>query len=168
MYGNDTYKNKSSLDSYSDWRSLDEETFIEKFKNVQWVNVLKLEKRYPDVTFNSFYENLDSLLKTCSSKKNTKKQFKFTEKPWLTKGIKKSMSLKDKMFKSFLQETDVQIKEQAYNRYKIYHNQITKLLRESKKNYYQQFFTLNMSNAKKTWKALKDCLLYTSPSPRDS
>ena len=61
---------------------------------------------------NSFYESLDSLIKKhISLKKVTKKQLKFIGKPWVTKGIKKSMSLRDKMFKSFLQETDGQIKE---------------------------------------------------------
>ena len=82
MHGNDIYKNEIFLDSYSDWLSFDEETFIEEFNNVQWVNVLKLEKRDPEETpFNGFYESLDSSIKkTCSSKNDYQKAIEIYRK----------------------------------------------------------------------------------------
>ena len=43
-------------------------------------------------------------------------------------------------------------------KYKFYRNQISKLTRISKMNYYNEFFDVNMKNIKKTWIGINNLL----------
>ena len=69
--------------------------------------------------------------------KEKNKQF---SKPWITRGIKKSIKVKNKL-----------LMNGEKNRYKQYRNSITRLVRISKREYLQTYFENNMTNMKKTW-----------------
>ena len=69
-----------------------------------------------------------------------KKQF---SKPWITKGIRKSIKIKNKLFHSTNK-----------NKYKLYRNKITTLTRISKNLYYNQYFNNNIKNMKLTWEGI--------------
>ena len=64
-------------------------------------------------------------------------------KPWMTKGIKTSIKVKNRLFT---------IGDNA--RYKLYRNKICSLIRLSKKNYYFDYFNDNIANMKKTWEGI--------------
>ena len=86
--------------------------------------------------FFCFYRKLNKLtdkhapLKTISKRKN--KQF---SKPWITRGINKSIKVKNKL----LMNGDK-------NRYKQYRSSITRPVRISKREYLQTYFENNMVN----------------------
>ena len=61
-------------------------------------------------------------------------------KPWITKGIRISIKVKNKLYAS----NDIAD-------YKIYRNKICTLTRLRKQQYYSTFFSDNLTNMKKTW-----------------
>lgn len=69
-------------------------------------------------------------------------------KPWVTIGIKKSITKRDKIHKKMLREKNTIKKQIIWEHYKHYRNTITSLLQQSKINHYQKFFQENKTNCK--------------------
>ena len=68
-------------------------------------------------------------------------------KPWIAKGIRKSIKVKNKLYAS----------GDTAN-YKIHRNEICTLTRLSKQQYYSKFFNDNLTNMKKTWEGINNVL----------
>ena len=66
-------------------------------------------------------------------KKSTRKKQKIKSKPWITKGIKKSVSIRDKLYKEMIKEKNVLTKVLKHEFFKKYRNQIINLLSTLKK-----------------------------------
>ena len=67
------------------------------------------------------------------------------QKPWLTKGILKSIGTKNKMLKKPIKSSNPHLIEQ----YKIYRNKLTYLKELSKQNYFKSMFKKYNNNVKK-------------------
>ena len=80
-------------------------------------------------------------MKTISNRKA-----KQLSKPWITKGIRISIKVKNKLYAS----------GDTAN-YKIYRNKICTLTRLSKQQY-SKFFNDNLTNMKKTWEGINNVL----------
>ena len=68
------------------------------------------------------------------------------------------MTIRDKLLKKFIRTKDHENKKILHDKYKIYRNNITNLLRISKKNHYKNFFHLNIDNTKKTWEGINEII----------
>lgn len=68
-------------------------------------------------------------------------------KPWITKGIRASNKMKNKLYMSG---------DDA--KYKDYRNKISLLTRLSKKQYFSKFLNGNLTNMKRTWEGINDLL----------
>ena len=83
----------------------------------------------------------------------SKRKIKRLSKPWITRGLRKSIKIKNALFYSGLYE---------YYRslYKYYRNKITilTLTGMSKKAYYTKYFEDNLSNTKKTWEGINNLI----------
>ena len=88
----------------------------------------------------------------------TKKENELRQNPWLTNGILKSMSLRDKKYKKFLCAKNPALKQQIFDNFKTRRNLINSLVRNAKIKYYQDFFSEYSKNAKKTWEGIRDIL----------
>ena len=98
---------------YQDWRSLDQKAFKDHFRNFKWKEILKLENLDPDISFDCFIKTLNTLIEQhVPMKKVSKKQSK--RKPWITRGILKSILQRDKNFKRFVKERDVSEKANIF------------------------------------------------------
>ena len=87
--------------------------------------------------YNLFHDDLlSNINKHAPLKPITKKMYKQRFKPWITKGILKSISVKNKYYKKFLKTRSPII----YKNYKYYRDLINHLIRKSKKNYYASYF----------------------------
>ena len=84
--------------------------------------------------------------------KISKKEAKFNTKPWITAALKTSIRIKNMLYKKLLKNNS------AYNRfkYKTYRNKLNILLKISKRNYYQNYFTSNSCNLKTIWAGIKE------------
>ena len=77
----------------------------------------------------------------------SKRKSKQLLKPWITRGLRKSIKTKNVLHHS----GDI-------NMYKYYRNKITILICLSKKAYYTKYFEDNLFNMKKTWEGVNDLI----------
>ena len=62
-----------------------------------------------------------------------------------------NIKIKDKLHSQYIKEHDPVKKLQLQNNYKLKKNKITKMIRCSKRSYYNEYFTKNNKNVKKLW-----------------
>ena len=89
-------------------------------------NEISLNKDDPNYSFDKFNQVINQLLdKHIPLMKMSKKQYKQQFKPWITKGIRKSISIRDKLLKKFINcKKDDNYKNTLHNNYKQYRNSI--------------------------------------------
>ena len=62
-----------------------------------------------------------------------KYKLKFKSKPWITLGLLKSMSVKNKLLVNFINKKDPILKEEFHTNYKKYRNLLSTLMKRSDK-----------------------------------
>ena len=77
------------------------------------------------------------------------------KKSWTTSGIQKSVCIKNKLLKKFINKKDQQIKAVFHEWYKTYRNLLSTLMKQSKQFHYTKIFENNLNNIKNTWKRIK-------------
>ena len=130
-----------------DFSRFSRDNFDADLFNVDW-NVL-LDKKPCDVdNLFSFYNKFNKLInKHAPMKTISNRKAKQLSKPWITKGIRISIKVKNKLYASC-----------DTANYKIYRNKICTLTRLSKQQYYSKFFNDNLTNMKKTWEGINNVL----------
>ena len=99
-------------------------------------------------SFSTFHNKLNKLLnKHTPLKPISKCSLRKQQKPWITKGIRRSIKIKNSLYYSGDSKT-----------YKIYRNKILMLTRISKRNFFHNYFEDNLSNIKKTWEGINNLL----------
>ena len=83
---------------------------------------------------------------------------KFKSKPYISLGLQKSVSVKNKLLKNFMNKKDPILKEEFHTNYKKYRNLFFTLLKKSKQAYYDKYFERNWNNIKNTWKGIKSLI----------
>ena len=73
-------------------------------------------------------------------KKLTKQKLKFKTKPWITPGLQKSISVKNKLLTKFIKLKEPTFKNEAHTKHKLYRNILATLLKRSKHTYFLSFF----------------------------
>ena len=73
--------------------------------------------------------------------------------PWITPAIKKSIKTKNKMYKRYVKHPITHA-----NTYKLYRNNLTKIIKHAKNNYYQQRFNQCDGDMRQTWKQINNIL----------
>ena len=84
----------------------------------------------------------------------TKKEMKWKTKPWITKGIQKSIKSKKSCYRKYIKTSN----KFWFDRCGLYTKKIKKLMFISKKKYYENYFAENSKNARKTWKGINELL----------
>ena len=80
---------------------------------------------------------------------------KFKTKPWITPGLQKSISVKNKLLTKFIKLKEPTLKNEAHTKYKLYRNMLATLLKRSKHTYFSSFFQNHINDLKNTWKGIK-------------
>ena len=107
-----------------------------------------------------YLDKINMLLDTYAPLKRTDKyKLKFKSKPWITLCLQKSISVKNKLLKNFINKKDPILKEGFHINYKKYRNLLSTLTKKSKQAYYDKYFERNWNNIKNIWKELKPLLL---------
>ena len=84
----------------------------------------------------------------------SRKKLKQKKKPWITDGILKFISVRNKYYTKFLETKD----GFWYKRYKCYRDMINRLIRQSKRKYYLSYFNKFKHNSKKIWSGIRSIL----------
>ena len=158
----DIFRNSTSSKSNyfeRNWSKFNQDNFILDYFSVNWKNTINLQKNDVDHSLQSFFDSANDLLKIHAPYKKVKKyKLKFKEKPWISSGIQKSISIKNSIFKKYINKKDPHIKEELHQKYKNYRNIIATLMKKSKQNYFTKYFESNIKNLKNTWKGIKSII----------
>ena len=153
-----TYK-RHEVKYYRKWKNFNNANFANDFNRVGWNDMLQLYANEPDLLFEKFFMEMNTLIdKHAPLTKLSNKQIKKGVKPWVTKGLKISINKRDAFLTSLNNEEDQATKTELENKYKYYRNQIVKLTRKSKVNYFKAYFNSNIKNSKNVWKGITELI----------
>ena len=153
LYNNAPEYKTSSFHVY-DYKNLNEENFISDYKDVErsYLNDKEIDINRK---FETFLYKLHNLVdKHCPKKKLSKKALKLRSKPWINRHIQKMMRIRDKLFRQFKLTKSTS----DLNAYKKFRNRIVNEIKESKKNYYHQYFDEHKGNMKMLWQGIKNII----------
>ena len=156
MFGNIT-GNKSNIYE-RDWSKFDRENFLD-YLSADWEDLLKIDELNADNSTKMYLDKMNMLLDTYAPlKKINKYKLKFKSKPWISLGLQKSISVKNKLLTNFINKKDPIVKEQFHINYKKYRNLLSTLMEKSKQAYYDKYFERNWNNIINTWKEIKSLI----------
>ena len=139
-----------------DMKNFDEEKFISELLEIEWSTLLQLNKDDPNISFEIFHSKIDNLInKYLPLRKMTKKEIKQGYKPWISNEIIKLIQQRNKLHKQFINANNEEVKILFHTRYKSVRNQVVSICRQSKKEYYRNYFTENSHNLRNTWRGIK-------------
>ena len=128
---------------------------IMKFKNAlqehNWAQVLECNDAQD--AFSLFHQDITSMYEASFPVKNVKISYK-NRKPWLTEGLKKSIKIKNRLFRAKKKfETD-----DITQKYNAYRNKLNKLLRTAEQDHYDHMLRTHRNNLRKLWSIIKDVI----------
>ena len=131
-----------------DFSQFSADRFNYDLSQVEWGSILSNATNDMDKMFSSFYSEFNKTVnKYAPMRKLSRRKAKQCSKPWITKGIRTSIKIKNKLY---LSGNDA--------KYKFYRNKICSLTRISKKQYFCEYFQADINNMKKTWIGLSNIL----------
>ena len=140
-----------------DAKNFDRNDFFLDLLEIDWNSVVNVENCDPNKSFNSFYESINRLLdKHMPLRKITKKEHKMKFKPWITNDILNKIKAKNKLFNRYTKCKNPVLKTDIFSLYKHHRNQLVEIIKLSKKDFYQNYFTENNKNLRKIWKGIKE------------
>ncbi|MCP4485640.1 MAG: endonuclease/exonuclease/phosphatase family protein, partial [Flavobacteriaceae bacterium] len=155
FFGNQLSKNKINNSSmYRDYSNFNKEAYLQE---AQKINFYQNENHNLDINFK--YENfqnkfLELLNKHVPLKPKSKRLKRQQRKPWITKGILKSISTKNSLLKKFMKTKD----DFWFQRYRLFRNTLNRVIKSSKQNYYSSYFNDFKKDSKKVWKGINELL----------
>ena len=84
----------------------------------------------------------------------SRRQLKFNSKSLITPALKKSIQIKNKWHRKFLKTKSMYF----YNKFKFYRNKLNHLLKLTRKQDYNAYFSQNINNSKNIWKGIRKIL----------
>ena len=140
-----------------DTRNFDRENFILEFLDIEWNKELETED--VNIATEIFFRKMNVLIdKYTPLKKITQEEFKRRLKPWITNEITNKIKDKNKLLSKITKCKDETQKVLLQNEFKNARNEITRLTRINKKNYYDNYFTKHKGNLNKTWQGIKEII----------
>ena len=138
------------------YKNFDQENFLLDLLNIDWTNTLEIQNNDPNRSFDSFYQTIESILDVYAPlKKVSNKDHKRKYKPWITNGIISSIKRRNKLFSTYVNCKNLNIKHELHISYKNLRNYIQILIKSSKENFYKTYFTENNKNLRKIWQGIK-------------
>ena len=129
--------NKNTIDLLAD-----------NLSEVDWDNVLNLSE--VDLAYNAFLSTFVHLYNQCCPIRLVKHFSRKNDKPWLTNSLKNACHKKNVLYKKILRSRTLTSEQ----KYKLYKNKVTTILRFAEKSYYSSLLVANMGDAKSTWNVL--------------
>ena len=118
------------------FKNFNQDNFMNDISNCDWDNYIN-EKDNVNDSLAIFLKVFESILdKHAPFKELTNKQKLKLNKPWMTMGLITSINTKNKIHKKYLKSKNPNTRDNLHLRFKAYRNNISNLLKLSKKNYY--------------------------------
>ena len=143
----------------------DRENFLLDILDLDWFNIIKIEKQDANYSFNAFYSSMESILdKYMPLVRVTNKDHKRKYKPWITNGILTSMRRRDTILKQYIRVKDPNRKLILHADYKHVRNKIVELIKISKQTFYKNYFSGNNNNLRRIWQGIRQIINVKSKS----
>ena len=133
-----------------DYSQLDKEQYLKELESIPWSNLTQNDKSLNDRTANLIDAITDVVNKHAPLKLASNRKMKKLSKPWLTKGILKSIKTKQKLYYSHFRSKN----DESVKYYKSFSNLLNHLKNKAKKEYYCNYFQKYKDNLKNTWKLI--------------
>ena len=146
-----------------DFKNFKEETYLLQLE-AEMLNLQKSTCGTQDVEmqFSNFVNGfLKCLDQNAPMRKLSRKQAKFYFKPWLTKGLQRSIKTKHKLYKNSCRHSH---SEYYFKKYKDYNKILNNLKNRSKQNYFRTQFEKHKGDTKHTWKTINEIIRKKAPS----
>ena len=165
LLGTSTDEDSSQI-SYRSFKNFNEENFSNDINEVSWT--FATENNNINLGFETLLRLINKTLdKHAPLKKCIRKERKLPLKPCVTNGIKKSISVGDKLYKKMIKAKNDQIKKRKHEIYKTYRNKIVDLLRVNRKCHYQKYFEENKKSSRALWQGIHD-IVYSKKSKKNN
>ena len=136
------------------YKNFNTDEFENELRQIDWVSLL--ENKTSEEAVNFFFNKINMLLDEMAPyKRLNRKERKSENSPWITRGIIKSITNRDKLHNLYLKEHDATKKAELFSKFKRIRNILSSLIKQAKSDYYKELFEENKSNIKQTWKEIK-------------
>ena len=113
-----------------DYSRLDESDLLRDVQSVNWHHIFQPEDNFNNV-FSSFHSHISSIIdKHAPVRKMSKTEIKTRRRPWITPGLKKSITTKNKLFHKYINNKS----DFNHRQFKLYRNKHKHLIDISKSN----------------------------------
>jgi hypothetical protein len=122
-----------------DYSNLNESNLIHDVECIDWDNELT-NFGEASVMFDTFYLKLSRIIDShIPVKQTSKRKLKQQAKPWITKGIRKYLTIKNKLYKKYIKTRSLY----CYYKFKQYRTKLNHVIKTSKSSYYNDYFNKN-------------------------
>ena len=147
------FKQKSTTADKHVYKRIHSDDHVAKFKNslssVNWSGILNGVDANSD--YDNFIKKFTEVYDECIPLKKSKINRKtIPQSPWITKGLLKSINVKNRLYKQYL----LRPTEDHSLKFKTYRNKLNHLIRKSKREYYHKQFESTKNNIRQTWKTI--------------
>ena len=146
---------------YRDFQEIEKnkDTISEQLENIDWEAELRLERNNVNLLSELLISKVNKLINFWAPpQKVSNKGKEALNKPWMTKGILKSMAIKNRIHKKMCCSKDPLNKKELETKVKNYKQVLLKLTRNSKANHFNNFFCENKLNLFKTWEVIREII----------
>ena len=142
-----------------DMKNFQTDTFLQNYKAIDWDSIIEIDNGDVNRSTENFLSKFNVILDDHAPlRRKTQKEYKQMFKPWINNNIIHKIKDKNKMLKKSMSCKSEFSKSVHYEAFKKLKNEITGLIRNSKKEYYQNYFNKNKKNMKKVWKGIKSII----------
>ena len=146
------FDNTNEKITFRDKNKININKFIEQLGSVKWSQLENYNDPYN--SYNTFLVKYTEIYNNCFPLRRIKLKHQKIDKPWLSKGLLRSIKTKNKLYKQYLNDPTLP-NELTYKKYK---NKLTHSLRIAKSLYYTKRLEDEKSNIKSTWKILNEVI----------
>ena len=101
--------------------------------------MIKLQNNDAKTSFQNFIDSMSKILEKHAPKLN-KYKCKFKTKPLVSIALQESISIKNKIFKDFINKKELTQKTKLHIKYKRHRNMLSTLMKTNKQNSFIKFF----------------------------
>ena len=124
-------------------------------RSVDWSPVYNCNVANPSIAFDRFIDIFKNICDKHVPIKTKRISTRHISKPWLSRGILKSVKNKHKLYSKMRKFPE---KENLKEKYRQYRNMLTSIIRKAKKMHYYTQFQENMGDTNKTWKIINEII----------
>jgi hypothetical protein len=151
-HDNDLKADEASYIIIRDKSTTNKTLFRNHLSAINWYDLADVHE--PKLAYSSFLNKFNDTYNSCFPLKKIKNKRPTVKKPWLSKGLLKSIKQKNRLYKRYLNSPS----SDNLVKYKIFKNKLTHSLRIAMRLYYEEQINRNKSNCKNTWNILNEII----------